>query len=271
MNILSTKDIKLINTIHTIKKLSITNKKLTIAIYDKLRDKSSTYSRQQLQYYHNMQWDYLKNLLNIELSSNIYNNDFSIMMLDSKETYYWAGFLFADCAISKDYKSLNIRLAQTDIDHIIKLRQYIKYSGSQIGRDISISSNYIKPFSEKFGIINNKSNSELDYSFYKNLPYDLWVSWFIGYTDGDGSICSRKDRKNLFNIRYVAHISNLSFHNQLLEDVKHRIENCNSNIYFDGNSILRWRISKKSIVYELKKQSLELPVLNRKWDKIHIA
>jgi tetrahydromethanopterin S-methyltransferase subunit G len=271
LEILSTNDNKLLNTIYTLKNLSLVHQKLTVIVYNQFRDKETTYSRQQLKSKHNITFNELKSMLDIELSSNIYNNNFKVMLEDTKETYYWAGFLFADGSITRDYKSLNMRLGQLDMEHTIKFRKYINYSGIQTGRDISVSSNFIEPFSKKFGIIPDKSHSELDYTFYKNLPYDLWVSWLIGYTDGDGSICSRKDRKNLFNIRYVAHISNLSFHRQLLDDIKNRIDFCNSEIYYDGDTILRWRIAKKSIINELKNQSISLPVLNRKWDKIPIV
>lgn len=270
MDILNTNDVKLKNSIETIQSLYKIHKKITVKLYDENRDSKNTYSRQSLKYRYDLSWNELKTKLGIELSQNIYNNNFEVMLEDTKETYYWAGFLFADGSISKDHTSLNMRLGQQDFDHTVAFRNFIEYTGKQVGRDISISSNYIKPFSEKFGIINNKSHNCLDYSFYKQLPYDLWVSWFIGYTDGDGSICARKDRVNLFNIRYVAHISNLSFHEELLEDIKRRIDTCNSSIYLDGETIIRWRLAKKSIARELKYQSQFLPVLARKWDKIKL-
>jgi hypothetical protein len=258
---------KLINTVNTLKKLqSTSNKSVSINLFNSSRDISTTYSRQQIKTIYGLNWNEFK--YTYELSLPRVNNSFEKLLADTKEAYYWAGFIFADGAISKDYTSFNMRLAEKDFEHTLRFRKFIEYTGSQIGTDISVSSPYIKEFSDKFNIVNNKSHTCVSYDIYKNMSYELWLSWLIGYTDGDGSIVKRKDRENLVNIRYVAHISNLPFHEQLLSDIKYRIDDCNSSIYYESDSIIRWRLSKKSIVKILKEHSYKVPSLERKWSRI---
>jgi hypothetical protein len=242
--------------------------KVTLQEYDLVRDKNKTYSRQQLKTLYNVTFNQLKEQLNIPTIQ--YNNSFEKLLLEKPESYYWAGFLFADGWVHKNYTSIGLRLADKDIEHLNKYRAYIEYTGLQNKNQVDICSPYVKQFSDKFNIVENKSHRELNYSFYKTLPYNLWISWFIGYTDGDGSIISRPDRPNLVNIRYVASKDNLSFHQELLEDVKLRLGDCNSSIYCEKDTIIRWRLSKKSIARELKKQAMYLPCLDRKWSKINL-
>lgn len=254
------------NSVNTVKEIFNKEQKITLALYDKYRDKDTTYSRQQLSTLYNKTFNQLK--LEANLETFTYNNNFDKMLINSKEAFYWSGFIFADGSISKDYSSFNMRLGKQDYEHVNRFRRFIEYTGKQKGLDISINHSSIKSFSDKFGIVPDKSHSCLDYSFYKNLPYDLWISWFIGYTDGDGSITSRKDRPGLVTIRYVAHQSNFSFHEELLRDIKHRIDDCNSTIKYKEETIIRWFISKRSICRELATKAKELPSLRRKWDKI---
>jgi hypothetical protein len=261
---------KLINTIKTIKDLeSTTGKSISILTYDTYRNTDTTYSRQQIKIIYDMNWNEFK--INNEFLMPKVNNDFNNLLAETNEAYYWAGFIFADGSISKDYKSFNMRLSDKDFEHTLKFRKFINYTGIQQSNDISVSSPHIKTFCDKFDIVNNKSHVCIPYEKYKNMPYDLWLSWFIGYTDGDGSIVKRKDRENLVNVRYVAHVSNLPFHQQLLADIKLRIDDCNSSIYFENESVIRWRLAKKSIVKTLKEHSYKVPSLDRKWSRVNFA
>lgn len=256
------------NSIATIKHIVNTHHKVTIDMYNNIRDVENTYSRQQMQTLYQITFNDMKRLA--EVPSTYYNNNLGILLEDSKESYYWAGFLFADGWVTKDYSEIGLALAVKDIEHLNSFRKYVGYTGAQTKLIVSITNPSVKDIADKFCILENKSHSYLNYDFYENLPYDLWVSWFIGYTDGDGSIIARPDRPNLVNIRYVAGIANLEFHTRLLKDVKKRIDTCDNNICFENETILRWRISKKSICRELKKQSLQLPVLARKWSRIRL-
>lgn len=254
------------NSIATAQNIFDIHGKITLQLYNAIRNNETTYSRQQLSTLYGITFNDLKKLASIETFT--YNNKFSNLLINSKEAYYWAGFIFADGSINKDYSCFNMRLAKQDADHVKAFREFVEYSGKQKSLDISLSHKDIKTFSDKFGIVPDKSHNCLDYNFYKNLPYDLWISWLIGYTDGDGSITSRKDRPGLVTIRYVAHQSNASFHEELLKDIKYRIDDCNSTIKYKEETIIRWYISKRSICKELATKAKELPSLRRKWDKV---
>lgn len=254
------------NSVTTAKQIYIEEGKLTIPLYDNYRDKSTTYSRQQLKALYDITFAEFKASIDIEVFT--YNNKFDNLLQETEEAYYWAGFILADGSITKDFSSFNMRLAKKDAEHVERFRTFIEYTGKQKGLDISLSHRDIKTFSDKFGIIPNKTYSNIDYSFYKNLPQNLWLSWLIGYTDGDGSIVSRKDRPGLVTIRYVAHKANKEFHEELLEDLKKRIDDCNSTIKEKEETVIRWHISKRSICRVLAKKAKTLPSLERKWEKV---
>lgn len=245
-------------------------KNISIEEYNNSRNIDETLSRQSIKYFTNMTFSEFKESLGLNTRYN-YNNKIEILLNESLISYYWLGFLFADGSISQDFRVLNIRLAEKDYNHVCNFRNYIKYIGKQSKLNISVSNDSLKEISLKYQILPNKSHREdLDYTIFKNLQFDKWVSWFIGYTDGDGCIRKRPDRPNQYIISYVASKHNLNFHNELLKDVSNRIDSMNSKISFENDSIIRWRITKNSVVKILKQNSCNVPCLDRKWSKITI-
>ena len=113
------------------------------------------------------------------------------------ESCYWAGFLAADGYVWKGY-FLGCELSTKDIDHLHKLRNFLKSSADlyyrsreKFGRTInsaSIQFNSVELVSDLEANFNITANKSLTYAVPRQVPNHL-IKYFIrGYIDGDGSV-----------------------------------------------------------------------------------
>lgn len=127
---------------------------------------------------------------------------------ETPEVAYWAGFLMADgCVINtKLSSSLALRLGAKDINHLLLFQQTIEAYDSAITETntlkpsgkgtskcytIRLTSPYLGPSLEKWGVIPNKS-------YVGEIPFikdELLPHYIRGLIDGDGSVCISKDGK----------------------------------------------------------------------------
>lgn len=209
-------------------------------------------------------------------------SDCSILLLDIPETYYWTGFILADGHIN-NRNDLSITLSSKDELHLKKFGEYIKYPKVKLLKNygkiyhpqvrLSVSDRfYIKDFKEKFDIKRDKTYYPPNINWITDK--NLFLALFAGYIDGDGTIeiNNVKSKIKPCVIRFHVHKAWFLFldwiKNQLIK--YYNIEISNPKIGKDG--YLSWCISKfeliKKIFLDIKK--LDLPLLDRKWNKINI-
>jgi len=126
-------------------------------------------------------------------NSKIYN-----LLLDSPESYYWIGFIFADGSIDHKRHRLSVEIAKKDKKHLMKLASYINCKNifnrdrsSKFGYSEMVSINQtheieIPKIIKKFCFRERKTYNPPNELEIKNN--DLFLSMFIGYIDGDGHI-----------------------------------------------------------------------------------
>jgi hypothetical protein len=117
-------------------------------------------------------------------------NEASFSNIDSEDSAYWLGFLYADGWVMES-NSVGLSLQKGDIGHIQKYKKFLKYEGtiyeSPNAYSLQFRNKIIGNNLKKLGCIPNKS---LKLTFpNKELVDTVYIRHFIrGYFDGDGSI-----------------------------------------------------------------------------------
>lgn len=120
--------------------------------------------------------------------------------INSEESAYWLGFIYADGSITYSPESSGVRyvleigLANKDRQHLEKFRNFIG-SKREIKERIKTNSNRLTVSSKELcvnlynlGIRKNKTYIMNINEVFENIP-NIYIKDFIrGYTDGDGSI-----------------------------------------------------------------------------------
>jgi hypothetical protein len=218
---------------------------------------------------------YIKDNLNLEK-----------LLDDSKESYYWIGFLLADAHFKNN--SCQLKISATDTNHLEKLGKYLgkvrpitiyenKSNKIKFIRGIQIkptkriatfimTGDAMIKIIDKFFITNNKTYNPPNIKNY-NLSPTQFISMLIGFIDGDGSI---KYHHNTVDCKVECHASwqsNLLYFYETLKEIsgitsKH-IPKLNSRGYFYINLNF-------SLVLFLRNFIIEngLPAMGRKWEKV---
>ncbi len=199
------------------------------------------------------------------------------LLEDTALTYYWLGFLMADGHFSKK-NELRLGLSIKDEAH---LRIFAKLINKNLHKTIekkgllyvyvSAMDNVIVPkIKEKFDINNRKTYIPPKLEIFEKMTDDLFLSFFIGYVDGDGNVKHQTGRKD-WVIQLGCHSSWKLIYKYFLKRLN-RIFKCNSHtkIFLDKRRLLRLFISTGVIIRGLKQKCIELKLsfLNRKWDKV---
>lgn len=197
----------------------------------------------------------------------------SAFSIKTPSACYWAGFIAADGNISKDNRYLSICLGRKDLEHLLKLREFIKseskvYLAKNTGNTQfnANSPKIVKDLKNKFGIGPLKS---LTLEPPTGLSYEESLAFIIGYIDGDGSIginTSKTKHKtySTLRLRMLGTPKFLSWIAYMLEASSTPKQHCKSKIHVisisEGHGSLS--LLKKFIVQN------KLPVLDRKWNKV---
>ncbi len=190
---------------------------------------------------------------------------------DDHETFYWVGFILADGYITKTNR-LKVIISIKDKEHLEKLGKFL---GLKIGRErdaatlIKQDKKIITEFKKKFEISNNKTYNPPSLEMFLKIENDLLMSLIIGFIDGDGSIRYQTGRTDS-SLMIKNHNSWLKIL-QIFADTIMK----NSGIKFpipktNNQGYASLTCANLRILQFLKKHSLihNLPILNRKWDKI---
>ena len=215
-----------------------------------------------------------------EADYNIFEN------IDSQEKAYWLGFLAADgCNYERQYNaSIILNIHQKDRDHLEKFRAFMKSNVKIIDyiQDVGFSNNTpmckITFNSKKMsadltdkGVVPNKSLILQK----PNISEEYYLSFILGYFDGDGSI-SRANQYNNFSISIQGTNEMLEWINSILNISSHlekRTQNEKNNFYIRcGGTLKPYKILKqlyeKSPVCLTRKfliyKELETVVINEK-------
>lgn len=116
-------------------------------------------------------------------------NQFEI--IDTEEKAYWLGFLYADGSIGSKEDKIELSLAEKDLKHIEKFRNFMGISNKISYREktksyrMSFRSSKCKQDLINKGCIPKKS-LVLKYPTYEQVPKELSNHFIRGYFDGDG-------------------------------------------------------------------------------------
>lgn len=207
------------------------------------------------------------------------------LLEDLPESYYWAGFLMADGCSNKP-SHIRLQLANKDKSHLIKYGQFIgdvnikcttqklqKYP-NKIYRSCYLDIyNYVfvTLFKEKFDWKNKKTYNPPN-NIILNVDDKLFLSFLIGYIDGDGCIQYQTGRTDP-KISLHVHSSWLDF----VTYINNRLNIIYTYTHIKpphilNNGFVRYDIGCMRTIRELKKFAIDndLPILERKWNKIDL-
>jgi hypothetical protein len=199
------------------------------------------------------------------------------LLLENPKAYYWAGFISADGTFTGNNNTrLNVALSTKDIGHLEKLSKYI---GSNLCTFKSNHNNSITNCTKQDKDIIPLFKSKFDFKSKKtyNPPKinikndDLFISYLIGFIDGDGYIGKQSGNRKDHLIQFKIHKNwknNLLYFNKRIQEIINIKLKCKPNDAFNNCVKMTW--ANKIVVKYLKNKTeeLKLPVLQRKWDKI---
>jgi hypothetical protein len=198
--------------------------------------------------------------------------NFSRLLEETNEKYYWLGFLLADGSFSKR-KEIKIGLSIKDENHLIKLKKFLRienihyYKNSVYicGKDTKI----FETITKKYNISSIKTYIPPDLSSIKN---DKMFSLLIGFIDGDGCI-SKQYKRNDFLLRIKNHKNWQLLIDNIIDEVYHFLEIPNPPISkIDNSGYSNMTISDTYVLKKIKSKAIQykLPIINRKWDNIDL-
>jgi hypothetical protein len=199
-------------------------------------------------------------------------SELSILLLEIPETYYWIGFLMADGHFY-DNNRIKLTLSCKDLEHIKKFQRYIKTDNISFYKNsVCVSAMDVKIvplIKNKFSITSHKTYEPCDIT---NITNDnLFISLFIGFVDGDGSISNifkRKDSHILIKV-YKTWINNLNYFSRRVSSLCN-VRIIHTKINKKGYACISF--SNSTLIKYLKRKEIELglPVLSRKWDRVDL-
>lgn len=219
------------------------------------------------------------------------NNNLEILLNESCQTYYFIGLLMADGYFNdreiilsqsiKDYDLVNEFAKYVGCDNVQTNKGVgtltingVETKGSDI-RKMNICDNIIVPkIKNKFNIIYVKNEKTKTYyppsvNIFKNMTNDMFISFLIGFIDGDGYISkSVRGGNSIIITTHINWLENLTYWVTKLSDI--------SGVKFSEkcisieDSIVRVRLYKKEVMMYLKKfiNKNNLIVSSRKWIRI---
>lgn len=217
-----------------------------------------------------LSWSYLQKIASLndikrEFCENKNGGKYSILTnYDDIISCYWLGFMLADGNISKK-NNMMLNLAIKDKDHILKMEDHVGktsvyYQNDNIIRVVLNDSETFKKIASDFCWKTNKTKNPPVLP--KSIPHDCIFSMVIGFIDGDGCI----DERNGLRVKCDGSWQDILNYFYLIltgNSKKYQINNKGYSKFYIGNMIKLKDIKKKIM-------DLEIPAMDRKWDKIDI-
>lgn len=208
----------------------------------------------------NRSWSSIQNkAFLLGISRDIKTANIIKLINESNEAYYWLGFIMADGHFSKT-NQLQINLSEKDLSHLNKFATFIEHEKLNIPRiNVNFSEIYNWLF-DLFRIQNNKTYYPCDLS---NLHGDAFFSFIIGFIDGDGCI----NEKGYLTIK-----CHKSWLNNLNNMISFLTKNSFNQAKINNENLAIINITRIEVMKTIKKRiiDLNLPILNRKWDRVDL-
>ena len=203
----------------------------------------------------------------------------AILLEESNIIYYWIGFIMADGSIDIIKKRLRISISVTDKEHLQKFADLIKtnittsidnrnfsYVKSEICSISVTDYENLDLISKKFDMINNKTHNPPNIEYLNDV--DRFISFFVGFVDGDGCISLQSKNSKPHFIRIHSEKSWLPVFDYFKKFFK-KI-GLVSSVRINKKGYADFYIGKQKQLYFIKNKAIELnlPFLERKWNKI---
>lgn len=217
-------------------------------------------------------------------------SNLSKLLINCPESFYWAGFITADGWFDFKKNSLGITLSKKDEHHLLKFAEYIQcksiYYFKTKSRKISTGSitgpkdyislrvtskELIPQIIHKFDFKVKKTTNPPSHSVFSKFTDKELLSYLIGFIDGDGWMEVSKSCKS-YRIGITSSKEWKEFLDFLLSKLEtiYKLDIPKSLIRKDRPNQITTRIGKSEVILGLKKfiSKNNLPVLERKWDKV---
>ncbi len=249
-----------------LKKINVNIKGSDVKIWTKTEDEYlkinySSLEKEKMEYFLNRTWSSIQQrAFQLKLQRKEKHGNSSKLLDKSNEAYYWLGFIMADGHFNKN-NQIQINLSIKDLEHLKKFATFVEYKGKLIKPSISIGFGKIRDeLNNLFKISNDKTHSPC---ILDNLSGDSFFSFIIGFIDGDGCI----NTKGYLTIK--CHKNWLDNLNKMISELSNNNFN-QGRINSEGLAIIQ--LTKLKLMKEIKIKiiELELPILNRKWDRVDL-
>lgn len=147
---------------------------------------------------------------NIEINQNKYiYNENAFKSIETEQDAYWLGFMYADGNINELRMVCDLSMAEKDLEHLEKFKNFISPNNKLIKRKSYLSSTCKEYYSYRFYITNKKITENLinngclwsktyDVAFPTHISKEMMPHFIRGFFDGDGSI-TEGSRQNILN------------------------------------------------------------------------
>jgi hypothetical protein len=199
------------------------------------------------------------------------------LLNDSLESYYWHGFIMADGHIG-ERNTICVTLSNKDVDQLKNLKSFLKVEQQIFQREYTTSySNNTKSANLTISDIDTCEQLRIMYNVgsckTKNPPSleclsndGKFLSFFIGFFDGDGCFDIRKTK--VVAMKIECHVNWYP----TLETIQKKLQNVGiqSTLKITSRGYSCLRIYKQETFKKLKTFIIQnnIPVMNRKWNKI---
>lgn len=198
-------------------------------------------------------------------------SDLSVLLEETPIALYWIGFFMADGSVRKN--RLKLVLARKDKDHLLAFKDFCKipnYFETRKAFGVQAQDSLAVPkICSKYNIVERKTFRPTTYIPAKR---DLFLSFLIGFIDGDGSIRKQSKKREDSIIAIKLHNSWLDYLNKLSERVSSIVGVKPTKAKIDKKGYAIVNLSNSIILKYLKQKEIELnlPVLQRKWERINL-
>ncbi len=169
-------------------------------------------SKIELEKHLNKTWSGIRSkAMELGLKRSQCKNKIRNLLNESCEAYYWMGFLMADGYFRFESYQIHLNLSNKDFNHIKKYINFIEFDhGSIVDRNndgilskhVGCGDKYsFLNIVDKFGIKKSKTYNGFNVDKILNLKDDFFLSFLIGFIDGDGNLSVKKNGCKEIRIR----------------------------------------------------------------------
>lgn len=205
---------------------------------------------------------------NIDINRKYECNYDYFNIIDNSEKSYWLGFLYADGNVDKYRMSLHLN--KKDIKHLNKLK--ISLNSNTPIKTMEKDICGIRIDNKKFvdNLIKNGCVSRKTFVItFPNIDEKYYADFIRGYFDGDGSICTCKNGKNIFDITCASYVFIEKIRNILIEKLN---INKKRKVYKNRNCFnISWsNLSDIKQLYDFLYYKDDIIYLDRKKEKFNL-